>query len=106
MLVQVAPADLEAVLVSNPSIADAAVIGIPDEKGGEVPKAFVVPRGEITEQQIKDYVASKVSSHKQLRGGVTFVDLIPKTASGKILRRLIREKINDKKSESVSVMLV
>ncbi|KXJ19134.1 4-coumarate--CoA ligase 1 [Exaiptasia diaphana] len=94
---QVAPADLEAVLVSNPSIADAAVIGIPDDKGGEVPKAFVVPRGEITEEQIKDYVASKVSPHKRLRGGVTFVDMIPKTASGKILRRMIRNQISDKK---------
>ncbi|XP_020891948.2 4-coumarate--CoA ligase 1 [Exaiptasia diaphana] len=94
---QVAPADLEAILVSNPSIADAAVIGIPDEKGGEVPKAFVVPRGEITEEQIKDYVASKVSPHKRLRGGVTFVDVIPKTASGKILRRVIRSQISDKK---------
>jgi len=97
--VQVAPADLEAVLVSNPNIADAAVLGIPDDEGGEVPRAFVVPKANLTEEDVINYVSSRVSSHKKLRGGVQFVDMIPKTASGKILRRVIRDEIDKMKSK-------
>ncbi|XP_052865027.1 uncharacterized protein LOC128271505 [Anopheles cruzii] len=92
---QVPPAELEAILLENPKISDAAVIGVPDERAGELPLAFVVREyGEqITEREVIDFVASRVSEQKQLHGGVRFVEEIPKTASGKILRRELREAI-------------
>jgi len=88
---QVAPAELEAILLSNPAIADAAVIPSPDEEAGEVPKAFVVLRGEITPQEIMDFVAGRVSPHKKIRK-VEIIDQIPKSLSGKILRRVLVEQ--------------
>ncbi|XP_071453958.1 luciferin 4-monooxygenase-like [Hetaerina americana] len=89
---QVAPAELEALLLQHPSIQDAAVIGIPNEAAGEVPKAFVVKQKgvKLSEVDVIQFVNGKVSTQKYLRGGVTFVDAIPKTASGKILRRELR----------------
>ncbi|MEA2647407.1 MAG: hypothetical protein QOE92_2490 [Chloroflexota bacterium] len=88
---QVAPAELEAVLITHPSIADAAVIGIPDAESGEVPKAFVVFKEPMEEAAVKAYVAEKVAHYKQLRA-VEVLDEIPKSASGKILRRLLRDR--------------
>jgi acyl-CoA synthetase (AMP-forming)/AMP-acid ligase II len=87
---QVPPAELEALLVSHPKIADAAVIPIPDEEAGEVPKAFVVAEG-IDESEIMAYVAERVAPYKKIRR-VEFVDEIPKSASGKILRRVLIDK--------------
>ncbi|KAF9911208.1 hypothetical protein EC991_004432 [Linnemannia zychae] len=94
---QVAPAELEAILLTHPQILDAAVIGVENkEQATEVPLAFVVknkatPEGNaLTEQQVVDYVTSKVAQHKKLRGGVRFIDLIPKSAAGKILRKDLR----------------
>ena len=87
---QVAPAELEAVLLTNPKILDAAVIGI-NVPGTEVPRAYVVTSGDITEQEIKDFVKGCVADYKQLRGGVVFMDAIPKSPSGKILRKDLRE---------------
>ncbi|KAF2036413.1 4-coumarate-CoA ligase-like protein [Setomelanomma holmii] len=89
---QVAPAELEALLLNHPSILDAAVIGIEIEDGtNEVPRAYVVADAKkITGQQIIEYVKSKVANHKQLRGGVVFLDAIPKSPSGKILRKNLR----------------
>ncbi|EDO30960.1 predicted protein [Nematostella vectensis] len=88
---QVPPAELEALLVSHPHISDAAVIGIPDEEAGELPKAFVVAKAEISEKEILDFVMEHAAPEKRLRGGVEIVDTIPKTASGKILRRVLKE---------------
>ncbi|EGT35296.1 hypothetical protein CAEBREN_30220 [Caenorhabditis brenneri] len=90
---QVPPAELEDILLSHPKIRDCAVIGIPDAKAGELPKAFVV-RSDTTlsEQEVKDFVKPKVSKYKYLEGGVEFIEEIPKSASGKILRRYLRDR--------------
>jgi acyl-CoA synthetase (AMP-forming)/AMP-acid ligase II len=87
---QVAPAELEAVLISHPSVADAAVIPSPDEDAGEVPKAFVVrrPQAAVSEDELIAYVSQRVASFKKVRR-VEFVEQIPKSASGKILRRVL-----------------
>jgi len=69
-----------------------AVIGVPDRKAGEIPKAFVVRDGDVTSEALMEYVAKRVTPQKKLRGGVKFVDKIPKSPSGKILRRFLREK--------------
>lgn len=88
---QVAPAELEAVLLTNSHIKDAAVIRSPDEEAGEVPKAFVVSDGSLSEDDVLSFVAERVSPHKKIRR-VEFVDAIPKSPSGKILRRILVER--------------
>ena len=88
---QVAPAELEAILTAHPAIAEAAVIPSPDEAAGELPKAFVVLRGEITPQEIMAYVAERVAPHKKIRR-VEFIEQIPKSPAGKILRRVLVER--------------
>lgn len=90
---QVPPAELEALLLTHPSIADAAVIPVPDEEAGELPKAYVVlnPAIPATTHEIMDFVAEHVATYKQVRI-VEFIDEIPKSASGKILRRLLRDQ--------------
>lgn len=88
---QVAPAELEALLVTHPSVADVAVIGIPDADAGELPKAFIVPRGDADAGEIMAWVAERVAPYKKIRS-VEFIDQIPKAASGKILRRVLIER--------------
>ncbi|KAL3429387.1 hypothetical protein BDV09DRAFT_44458 [Aspergillus tetrazonus] len=95
---QVAPPELEAVLLSHPLIVDAAVIGIKDkrEDGNELVRAYVVRRpgkGEgLTEDEVKGYFGQRLAKYKALTGGVRFVEAIPKNASGKILKRMLREE--------------
>ena len=88
---QVAPAELEAILLRHEAVSDAAVIPSPDEEAGEVPKAFVVLKGSVPAQEILGYVADEVAPHKKIRL-VEIVDEIPKSASGKILRRVLVER--------------
>ncbi len=90
---QVAPAELEAVVQSHPAVADAAVIPSPDEEAGEVPKAFIVrkPGAELTAEEIMAYVAERVAPYKKIRR-VEFLEAIPKVPSGKILRRKLVER--------------
>jgi acyl-CoA synthetase (AMP-forming)/AMP-acid ligase II len=88
---QVAPAELEAVLLTNPHIKDAAVVRSPDAEAGEVPKAFVVSDGSLTDYDVLTFVAERVSPHKKIRR-VEFVDAIPKSPSGKILRRVLIDR--------------
>ena len=91
---QVAPAELEALLLTHPNVADAAVIGLPDNEAGEIPAAYVVVKpGQTTDAaEIQTFVADNVASYKQVRS-VTFIDAIPKSASGKILRRILRDEV-------------
>lgn len=88
---QVAPAELEAVLLTHPAVADAAVIPCHDDEAGEVPKAFVVLKGEASPGELMDFVASRVAPYKKIRA-VEFIEQIPKSLSGKILRRVLVEQ--------------
>jgi acyl-CoA synthetase (AMP-forming)/AMP-acid ligase II len=87
---QVAPAELEAVLGMHPAVAECAVIPRPDERCGEVPVAVVVPRAEVGADELLSWVAARVAPHKRLRA-VRFTDAIPRTPAVKILRRRLRE---------------
>ena len=88
---QVAPAELEALLLEHPAVADAAVVGIPDEEAGEVPKAFVALSGDASEEEIMAFVAERVAPYKKLRA-LEVIDEVPKSPSGKILRRVLVER--------------
>jgi len=88
---QVPPAELEALLLQHPGVADAAVIPALDASGGEIPKACIVRRGEVTEGELLSWVSERVPSFKKIRR-VAFVEEIPRTASGKILRRVLVER--------------
>lgn len=91
---QVAPAELEALLLTHPGIADAAVIGAYNDEGNEVPHAYVVRQPtatDLSEGEVMMYVAERVAPYKRVRH-VTFIDGVPRAASGKILRRELRER--------------
>jgi 4-coumarate--CoA ligase len=100
---QVPPAELEGKLMENDMVDDVAVIGVQDEQQHtEVPRAYIVAAqdkrsnvGEDEARAIVEWTSKKVANHKRLRGGVVFIDEIPKSASGKILRRLLKERSND-----------
>jgi acyl-CoA synthetase (AMP-forming)/AMP-acid ligase II len=87
----VAPAELEALLLTHPAVADCAVIPSPDDEAGEVPKAFVVPREAVTPEELMAWVAERVAPTKRVRR-LEMIDQIPKSPSGKILRRVLVEK--------------
>lgn len=111
---QVAPAELEGVLAGNQAVADVAVVGVESaEHGSEVPRAYVVAANTNTDtgkvadpptpalaEKIEQWLAAKVAPYKRLRGGVRFVDEIPKNPSGKILRRALKEQA---KNEAATV---
>ena len=88
---QVAPAELESVLLSHPLVMDVAVVGKPNERRGDLPWCFVVANGgENLEGELLQWVEERVARYKRL-AGITFVDKIEKTPSGKILRRVYRD---------------
>ncbi|KAI8623142.1 acetyl-CoA synthetase-like protein [Xylariaceae sp. FL1651] len=96
---QVAPAELEAHLLTHPAVNDCTVIPVPDESAGEVPKAFVVKSASVagkSDEEVARAICKHVEEHKArykwLKGGVEFIDVVPKSPSGKILRRLLKDK--------------
>ncbi|KAK5019859.1 hypothetical protein LTR16_000234 [Cryomyces antarcticus] len=95
---QVAPPEIEGVLLDHPDIVDAAVIGVQaHEEASELPRAYVVRRPgcdatKLTEEEVKEFVGQRLAKFKRPEGGVVFVDVIPKNASGKILKRVLREQ--------------
>jgi acyl-CoA synthetase (AMP-forming)/AMP-acid ligase II len=88
---QVAPAELEAILVEHPAVADAAVVAVADEEAGEIPKGFVALAGDATRDEIMAFVAERVAPYKKLRA-LEVVEEVPKSASGKVLRRVLAER--------------
>jgi acyl-CoA synthetase (AMP-forming)/AMP-acid ligase II len=89
---QVAPAELEALIINHPQVNDVAVIGVPDEECGELPKAYVVPAGdELDHNELMEWVAGQVSPQKRVRA-VEEIEEIPKSPSGKILRRVLKDR--------------
>jgi acyl-CoA synthetase (AMP-forming)/AMP-acid ligase II len=90
---QVAPTELEAALRTHPAVADVAVVGVPDADAGERPRAYVVvmPGHEVSEAELMAHVAARLASFKHL-GSLEFVDAIPKAPSGKVLRRVLRDR--------------
>ncbi|KAK5124035.1 hypothetical protein LTR85_002232 [Meristemomyces frigidus] len=102
---QVPPAELEGKLLSHPDINDVAVLGVyKEEQATEVPLAYVVPKAGVQaspekEREIMDWLAAKVANHKRLRGGVKFTDEIPKSAAGKILRRMLKIRYQEEEEK-------
>lgn len=94
---QVAPAELEEILLAHPKVLDAAVIGVTHERFGEAPKAFVVVRqgSVLTELEIQEYIKGRCAKYKWLVGGVKFIADVPKSKTGKIMRRELRD-MNEK----------
>lgn len=90
---QVPPAELEGLLLEHDGVADCAVIGKPDERSGEIPKAFVVRAAgsSVDGEELMSFIAERVATFKQIRE-IEFIDAIPKNPSGKILRRVLVEQ--------------
>ena len=89
---QVSPSELEDILKTHYEVRDVAVIGVPDERTGEVPRAYIVKVNRKADDEevaasIKDFLNERVSEHKQLRGGIVFLTEIPKSPAGKILKK-------------------
>jgi len=104
--IQVAPAELEGHLLDHLHVADAGVVGVHDEFSGELPLAFIVLTAEarklvdavgedVVIEAIKEHVKKSKAKHKWLEGGVEFIDAIPKNPSGKILRRMLRDRARE-----------
>jgi len=91
---QVAPSELEDLIRRHSGVLDVAVVGVPDERSGELPRAYVIRKNRnVSEQSIVDYVADRVAPHKKLGGGVMFVESLPKNQTGKILRRELKAQV-------------
>ena len=92
-----APSELEDLLRRHPAVLDVAVIGIEDEMAGELPRAYIVKKknhSSTSEAEIRHFVDTRVAAHKQLKGGVVFIDAIPTSATGKLLRRELKAQLS------------
>lgn len=87
---KVSPTEIEDELLKHPSVTECSVVGVPDQKTGEAPKAFVILKEKATVDDLQKFLAPRLSKHKQLRGGITFVESLPKSESGKVLRKVLR----------------
>lgn len=106
---QVAPPELEGALLNHPDIVDAAVIGVPDPaniEGSEAPRAYLVRKDPKSDspsaQDVNKYMRERLASYKMLIGGIVFVEEIPKNASGKILKRILREQAAEEMKKPAS----
>ncbi|XP_049837936.1 uncharacterized protein LOC126282322 [Schistocerca gregaria] len=97
-------AQLEALLCRHPAVLEAAVVGVPDPLAAELPRAYVVlkPGEPASEDQVAHFVDSQVSDHKKLRGGVFFIDRLPRTAAGKISKKLLIEELKKRESAATT----
>jgi acyl-coenzyme A synthetase/AMP-(fatty) acid ligase len=99
---QVAPAELEGLISSHPAVLDSAVVGVPWQ-GTEAPRAYVAlappARGKVSAEDLINYVKKNVAAYKQLRGGLIFVDAVPRSPSGKILRKELRELVRNEQRQ-------
>lgn len=85
------PSEVEDVLLQHPGVTDAAVVGVPDSREGELPRAYIVKNGDgITEEEIHNYLKPRLADFKQLKGGIRFMDALPKLPTGKTLHKELR----------------
>lgn len=94
---QVSPSELEDLLLKYPGVREAGVVGVADERAGELPRAYIVKANNSTsEDELHNFLSSRVADFKQLKGGIRFVDELPKNATGKLLRKTLKEMaVND-----------
>lgn len=105
-----APAELEALLLTHPKVMDAGVIGVYDDsQATEIPRAYVVAKSGVNaaglDKEVSDWVTERVAPHKKLRGGVVVIDAIPKSPSGKILRKDLRKRAEEELSKTTRAKL-
>ncbi|KAL7636811.1 UNVERIFIED_CONTAM: hypothetical protein RMT77_012567 [Armadillidium vulgare] len=92
---QVSPTEIEETLQKHPGVAEAGVVGVPDDQLGEAPLAFIVKSdSDVSEKDIHSFMEKNLAKHKQLAGGIKFVDELPKNATGKLLRRILKSSLN------------
>ncbi|KIW16025.1 hypothetical protein PV08_06076 [Exophiala spinifera] len=93
---QISPTEIEAILGQCPGVADIGVIGVPDGNGNDLPRAYIVAsKSSVSEKDIHDFLHVKVSTYKRLRGGVRFVDEIPRNVNAKIMRNVLKEWVEN-----------
>ncbi|KAK7084875.1 hypothetical protein SK128_003932 [Halocaridina rubra] len=88
---QVSPSEIEEELLRHPGVMDAGVVGVPDDRSGELPRAYIVKKGDTSAEDIMNFMKERVASVKQLKGGIRFVESLPKNPTGKMLRRVLQE---------------
>ena len=89
---QVSPTELENEIRKAGGVTDVAVIGVPHDKAGEVPRAFIVRESEgVTREKIEQFLEPRIAKYKRLKGGIVFLDQLPKSPTGKVLRKELRQ---------------